>query len=221
MLIELENVEKTYGAGDARVHALRGVSLNIEREDFVAVWGPSGSGKTSLLTTIAGLNRPSKGSVVVDGISIYDDLSVDSRAQFRNEYVGFIFQAFHLIPYLTALENVLLPLAPQSISIKEKKARAMEALESVNISEKSDTLPGELSGGQCQRTAIARAIINEPLIVLADEPTGNLDTDTRDDILALFESIRQKGHTLIMVTHDPDNIAFARNRIHIKDGLLM
>ena len=220
MLMQIKSVEKTYGGGEAEVRALRGVSFDIEPESFVAVCGPSGSGKTTLLTTMAGLNRPTAGEAIVDGISIYQDLNSEGLAQFRSEYIGFVFQSFHLIPYLSALENVMLPLAPHRISVKEKRRMAQAALEGVNIAEKARTRPGELSGGQRQRVAIARAIVNAPPIILADEPTGNLDTDTRDEILDLMESIRREGHTIVMVTHDPENLRMAQSVIRITDGKL-
>jgi putative ABC transport system ATP-binding protein len=220
MLMQIKKIEKSYGSGEAQVRALRGVSFTIDEKDFVAIYGPSGSGKTTLLTTIAGLNRPTRGETIIDGISIYRDLNSEGLAQFRNEYIGFVFQSFHLIPYLSAQENVMLPLAPQKISSSEKREMALKALERVNIPEKARSLPGELSGGQLQRVAIARAIVNEPPLILADEPTGNLDTHTRDEVLSLLESIRQNGHTIIMVTHDPENIKLARRAIGIQDGLL-
>jgi putative ABC transport system ATP-binding protein len=220
MLMHIKQIEKSYGSGEAQVKALRGVSFSIDEQDFVAIYGPSGSGKTTLLTTIAGLNRPTKGEAIVDGISIYRDLNSEGLAQFRNEYVGFVFQSFHLIPYLSAQENVMLPLAPQKIPAAEKRELALRALERVNIPEKAQALPGELSGGQLQRVAIARAIVNEPPLILADEPTGNLDSRTRDEVLSLLESIRKNGHTIIMVTHDPENIKLARRTIGIQDGLL-
>jgi putative ABC transport system ATP-binding protein len=221
MLIDIRNIEKKYGSGDAEVHALRGISCEIESQDFVAICGPSGSGKTTFLTTLAGMNRPTGGEAVVDEISVYKDLNSEGLAQFRNEYIGFVFQSFHLIPYLSAIENVMLPLAPQSISSAEKKDMAMQALEQVNIPEKARARPGELSGGQSQRAAIARAIVNDPPVILADEPTGNLDTDTRDDILKLLETIRKNGRTIIIVTHDPENIQMAERTLKIQDGMLM
>ena len=220
MLMQIKSVEKTYGRGEAEVRALRGVSFDIEPKSFVAVCGPSGSGKTTLLTTMAGLNRPTAGEAIVDGMSIYQDLNSEGLAQFRSEYIGFVFQSFHLIPYLSALENVMLPLAPQRIPVKEKRSMALAALDEVSIAEKARTRPGELSGGQRQRVAIARAIVNAPPIILADEPTGNLDTDTRDEILSLMDSIRKEGHTIIMVTHDPENLRMAERIIRITDGRL-
>lgn len=181
--MQVQNIDKEYGNGDALVRALRGVTFSIQPKDFVAVCGPSGSGKTTLLTIIAGLNHPTEGEVVIDDISIYKELNSNGLANYRNEYIGFVFQAFHLIPYLTAMENVILPLAHQNIRNKEKRSMAASALEKVGLSDKSKSLPGKLSGGQRQRVAIARAVVNDPRILLADEPTGNLDTKTRDKIL--------------------------------------
>ena len=220
MLIETKNIEKTYGTGEARVQALMGITFSIDESEFIAVCGPSGSGKTTLLTAIAGLNHPTGGEAVVDGISIYRELNSEGLAHFRFEYIGFVFQSFHLIPYLSARENVMLPLAPRTLSNSEKRQMAMAALEKVGIPEKAQSLPGQLSGGQCQRVAIARAVVNDPPIILADEPTGNLDTNTRNEILNLLESIRGKGHTIIMVTHDPANLELVHRVIRIEDGVL-
>lgn len=221
MIMQIQNIDKEYGSGDTMVRALTGVNFSIQPQDFIAVCGPSGSGKTTLLTIIAGLNHPTRGEVIIDDISIYKELNSNGLANYRNEYIGFVFQAFQLIPYLTALENVILPLAHQSISNKEKRNMAVEALERVDLSAKLKSLPGELSGGQRQRVAIARAIVNNPRILLADEPTGNLDTKTRDKILALFDSIKKFGHTVIMVTHDPINLQYAARTIRIEDGQLV
>ena len=220
MLMKVRELRKTYGEDESRVDALRGVSFNIDEKQFVAVCGPSGSGKTTLLTTIAGLNRPTGGQAVIDGISIYEELNTEGLAHFRFEYIGFIFQSFHLIPYLSAEENVMLPLAPRRLKERRKREMAQQALEKVGLPEKAAVLPGQLSGGQRQRVAIARAIVNEPPIVLADEPTGNLDTQTRDEILAVLDSVREKGHTVIMVTHDPANLELAERTLRIEDGLL-
>lgn len=220
MLIEVANLKKTYGTGNAAVHALRGVSFIINKGDFVAIKGPSGSGKSTLLTILAGLSHPDEGEVVTDQIAIYKELDSDGLAEFRNEYIGFIFQSFHLLPYLTAAENVMLPLVPQQLSGRKKRQKALEALEKVGLSDKTGSLPNQLSGGQCQRVAIARALVNEPYIILADEPTGNLDTVTRDEILELFSTIKESGHTILMVTHDPQNVAAADKVFSITDGLL-
>lgn len=220
MLLELTHVRKAYGEGEAQVRAVRDISFGIDKGEFAAVCGPSGSGKTTLLTIIGGMNRPTDGETLVDGISIYRELSGEGLAQFRSEYVGFVFQSFQLVPWLSALENVMLPLAPFRVPRRRKAAMAAGALEEVGIAEKANVVPSELSGGQRQRVAIARAIVNQPPLILADEPTGNLDTGTRDEILELLESIRKKGHTIIMVTHDPENIRLAQRVVAIRDGKL-
>ena len=220
MLVSVTDLVKTFGDGAAQVHAVTGVSFDIEKGEFAAVCGPSGSGKTTLLTLIAGLGRPTEGTVVVDEISLYESLSDEGLADFRSEYIGFVFQSFQLVPYLSAIENVMLPLSPKRIPNTEKRARATEALALVGIADKAGTLPGQLSGGQSQRVAIARAIVNDPPIILADEPTGNLDTATRDEIIGLFSLLLDNGHTVLMVTHDPENIQLAGKVIRIRDGTL-
>lgn len=220
MLIQVSDIKKTYGTGEAAVHALKGVSFTIDKGEFVAIKGPSGSGKSTLLTILAGLSHPTGGEVITDEIHLYKELDSDGLAEFRNEYIGFVFQSFHLLPYLSAAENVMLPLVPQDLPGKTKKEKALEALDKVGLLEKARALPNQLSGGQCQRVAIARALVNDPVIVLADEPTGNLDTKTRDEILALFETIKKAGHTILMVSHDPVNVKQADKVIEIQDGLL-
>jgi putative ABC transport system ATP-binding protein len=218
MLIQLKNTAKTFGKDESIVKAVKNVSLSINEGDYVAVCGPSGSGKTTLLTMMAGMQHPTQGKVYIDEISIYEDLDNDGLAKLRSEYIGFIFQAFNLIPYLTGLENILLPLAPLKITTKDKKAMALEALKRVGMSDRAEHLPSELSGGQLQRIAIARALVNKPLILFADEPTGNLDTVTRDEIMELFASLNRENHTIIMVSHDPVNIKEAGRQIEIIDG---
>lgn len=221
VLIKFDNIKKTYGSGEGAVQALKGVSFEINKKDFVAVCGASGSGKSTLLTIFAGLNHPTDGEVVIDDISIYKDLNNDGLASFRSEYIGFVFQSFHLISYLTTMENVMLPLAHLTISNKQKMEMALSALERVSLSDKINKLPGELSGGQQQRVAIARALVNSPDLILADEPTGNLDSETRDEILSLFETILKDGHTIVMVTHDSANLRHTNKVITLKDGLLV
>lgn len=220
MLINIQNIKKTYGTGEALVNAVNGISFTIGEKDFVSVCGPSGSGKSTLLTMMAGLNQPDSGEVIVDDLSIYKELNQDGLASFRNEYIGFVFQSFQLLKYLSALENVMLPLACQKMTKKEKTDLARQALEKVELKHKAKYLPGELSGGQQQRVAIARALVNKPLIILADEPTGNLDSNTRDEILNLFHSLKESGHTIIMVTHDPENIKNTNRVIRVRDGVL-
>lgn len=221
MYLQLENISKTFGKGEAQVRALEDVNFSIDKGDYVAIHGPSGSGKSTLLTIMAGLQHPTGGKVIIDEISLYEELNNDGLAGFRSNYIGFVFQAFNLLPYLSTLENVLLPLAPVRMSKKEKREMAGLALERVGLSDRADHLPSELSGGQQQRAAIARALVNEPGIILADEPTGNLDTETRNDILGLFDDLNKAGHTILMVTHDVSNIKAARKSIKITDGHIM
>ena len=220
MLMKIKAIKKDYGKGDGLVRALKGMSFQINEMDFVGVCGPSGSGKSTLLTIMAGLNTPTSGEVIVDDVSIYKQLNNDGLSNFRSEYIGFVFQAFQLIPYLRAIENVMLPLANKKLSKKEKQDMAKNVLKRVGLEDKFYSLPSELSGGQRQRVAIARALVNSPPIILADEPTGNLDSGTRNEILKLFNSIKEDGHTIIMVTHDPENIKYTNKVLEIKDGEL-
>lgn len=216
-LIIAEDLQKEYNGSAERVAALRGVSLEIEQGEFVAVIGPSGSGKSTLLSVIGALNHPTRGRVVVDGIDIYV-LPAERRADFRREYIGFVFQSFQLVPYLTVVENVMVPLAVSDASSAQKKAMAMAILESVGLGNKSNRLPDELSGGEQERVAIARALVNHPPIILADEPTGNLDSATGEGIMALLLALNEAGHTIIMVTHNQENVRYARRTIRMRDG---
>ncbi len=216
-LIIAEDLQKEYNGSAERVAALRGVSLEIEQGEFVAVIGPSGSGKSTLLSVIGALNHPTRGRVVVDGIDIYA-LPAERRADFRREYIGFVFQSFQLVPYLTVVENVMVPLAVSDASSAQKKAMAMSILESVGLGNKSNRLPDELSGGEQERVAIARALVNHPPIILADEPTGNLDSATGEGIMALLLALNEAGHTIIMVTHNQENVRYARRTIRMRDG---
>jgi putative ABC transport system ATP-binding protein len=216
-LIELKKLSKIYDSGEERVTALGEVSLNIERGEFISVMGPSGSGKSTLLTILGGLNHPTEGEVVVDEIPIYK-LPLEKLADFRREYLGFIFQSFQLIPYLTVIENVMLPLAITEKSNQEQLNRAEEILEKIGLREKRKRLPDQLSGGEQERVAIARALVNSPPILLADEPTGNLDSKTGREIMKLFKSLNDEGQSIVMVTHNPENIAFSSRTIHLHDG---
>ncbi len=216
-LIEIKNLSKIYESGEERVIALGEVSLNIERGEFISVMGPSGSGKSTLLTILGGLNHPTEGEVVVDEIPIYK-LPLEKLADFRREYLGFIFQSFQLIPYLTVIENVMLPLAITEKSNQEQLDRAEEILEKIGLKEKRKRLPDQLSGGEQERVAIARALVNSPPILLADEPTGNLDSKTGREIMELFKSLNDEGQSIIMVTHNPESIAFSSRTIHLRDG---
>ncbi|GAB4401452.1 MAG: ABC transporter ATP-binding protein [Anaerolineales bacterium] len=219
-MIELHNVSKVYNSGGAPVVALRNVNLTIAEGEFVALMGPSGSGKSTLLTIIGGMNTPTAGRVLVDGIDVYS-LSPERQADFRYEYVGFVFQQLQLLPYLTALENVLLALAIAPAPRAEKIARAYEILAQVGLKGKEHRLPSQLSGGEQGRVAVARALVNRAPILLADEPTGNLDRATGMQVLTLLRDLNSAGQTVVMVTHDPQAAAYARRVVHILDGQIV
>ena len=216
-LIEIKNLSKAYKSGDERVMALVDVDLDIKRGEFISVMGPSGSGKSTLLTILGGLNHPTQGDVVVDDIPIYK-LPLEKLADFRREYLGFIFQSFQLIPYLTVIENVMLPLSITEKSNREQIKMAEEILEKVGLKVKAKRLPDQLSGGEQERVAIARALVNAPPILMADEPTGNLDTRTGKEIMELFKRLNEEGQTIIMVTHNPENTAYSSRTISLRDG---
>lgn len=219
VMIAMKDLKKTYKSMGDEVQALRGVSLDIYKGESVAVMGHSGSGKSTLLSIMGGLNPPTSGTIEIDGIDVYQ-LSQEKRADFRREYLGFVFQQFQLIPYLTAVENVMLPLTTTSYSNKEKKEMAEGVLCRVGLSGKMNRLPNQLSGGEQERVAIARAIVNAPPVVLADEPTGSLDTKTGNEIMELFKKLNEEGLTVLMVTHNPDNTRYMGRTILMKDGLL-
>jgi putative ABC transport system ATP-binding protein len=216
-LIEIKKLNKTYESAEECVLALVDVELNIERGEFISVMGPSGSGKSTLLTILGGLNHPTRGEVMVDEIPIYK-LPLERLADFRREYLGFIFQSFQLIPYLTVIENVMLPLSITEKSNREQVKMAGEILERMGLKGKERRLPDQLSGGEQERVAIARALVNSPPILLADEPTGNLDSKTGKEIIELFKSLNKDGQTIVMVTHNPENTAFSTRSIFLKDG---
>lgn len=216
-LIEINNVKKHYTSGGDTVEALRGVNISIESGEFITIMGQSGSGKSTLLSVLGGMNHPTSGEVVMAGAELYQ-LPNEALADFRAANLGFVFQSFHLIPYLTALENVMLPLAIVRMKNIEKRKAAKVALERVGLGGKLERLPNQLSGGEQERVAIARAIVNSPHILLADEPTGNLDSSTSDGIMALFREINNSGQTVVMVTHNPDNGRYADRTITLKDG---
>jgi putative ABC transport system ATP-binding protein len=220
--ISIENVGKTYNETelDSTVQVLTDISVEIEEGEFIALMGPSGSGKSTLLTTIGAMNRPSKGKVLVDGIDVYG-LSDERRADFRMEYLGFVFQQHHLMPYLTALENAMLPLATSRVPTREKRERAMAVLESVSLGNKASRLPNQLSGGEQGRLAIARALVNQPPLLLADEPTGTLDSKTGSEIMEVFIELNRQGQTIFMVTHNQDNADLADRVLQIRDGSLV
>lgn len=217
--LEILDVSKTYGQGEAAVQALRAASFQAEQGEFVALMGPSGSGKSTLLSVLGGLNHPSSGRYRVDGLDIYS-LTSDQRADFRREYLGFVFQSFHLVPYLTLAENVMLPLATKKMSGAEKMDLACLALERVGLGDKLKRLPNQISGGEQERTAVARALVNRPTILLADEPTGNLDAKNSREMMELLSLLGDEGMTIIMVTHSPECAAFAQRKLEVRDGLV-
>lgn len=199
------------------MRVLSGINIEIKEAEFVCLMGPSGSGKSTLLTIVGAMNRPSEGRVLIDGIDIYD-LRDERRADFRREYLGFVFQQHHLLSYLSAVENAMLPLATAELPSREKRARAMSVLEKVGLADKAGRLPGQLSGGEQGRLAIARAIVNDPPLVLADEPTGALDTRTGREVMEVFIDLNRLGQTILLVTHNPENAALAHRTINIRDG---
>ncbi len=218
-LIKLLEIEKNYPDGLGEFKALKKVSVSIDSGEFIAITGPSGSGKSTLLTILGVLNPPSKGQIYIDDIDVYS-LSGDRQADFRQTYIGFVFQDLHLVPYLTALENVLLPLAISLYPGKEQKKMAKEVLNRVGLGDKYHRLPGKLSGGEKSRVAIARAIVNKPRIILADEPTGSLDSGTGNEIMKLFQSLNNEGITVILVTHNNENKKYVKKNFLVRDGLI-
>ena len=215
--IEIENLGKTYTSDADSVVALGQIDLNIEDSSFLGVMGPSGSGKSTFLSILGGLCHPSEGKILVDGIDLYA-LNSEKRADFRREYLGFVFQSFNLIPYLTAEENVMLPLAVKKIPVKQKKALANQVLERVGLTHRLAHLPSQLSGGEQERVAIARALVNAPPLILADEPTGSLDTATSREIMDLFQALNEEGQTIIMVTHNAENRPYFDRTVLLRDG---
>lgn len=218
-LVKIQQLKKTYNTGREHVHALDGVSFEIAQAEFIAVMGASGSGKSTLLSILGGLNHPTEGSVIVDDIDVYS-LNEERRADFRCEYLGFVFQSFQLLPYLTILENVMIPLVITGRNNDEQENMANAILENVGLGSKAFRLPDELSGGEQQRVAIARALVNQPPVVLADEPTGNLDTGTSDEIMKILQGLNAEGQTVIMVTHDPENLRYVNRCIYLRDGII-
>lgn len=218
-IIKLSNIAKAYKIGSETIHALRSVSLEIYKNEYVALMGPSGSGKSTLMNVLGCLDTPSSGEYVLNGASVAKMLDND-LAEVRNKEIGFVFQSFNLLARSTALENVMLPLVYAGYSKSERMARAKEVLEQVGLGERMMHKPNELSGGQRQRVAIARALVNRPAIILADEPTGNLDSKTSIEIMGLLEEIHKNGNTIILVTHEEDIAQHAHRIVRLKDGLV-
>ena len=218
-LISTSNLRKVYVMGTEQVYALNGLSLEIEPNEYVALMGPSGSGKSTLMNLLGLLDSPTDGSYYLNN-QLVSTMSDSELAVVRNKEIGFVFQTFNLLPRLTALENVALPLVYSGLSKKKRTAKAEQVLESVGLGDRIDHKPNELSGGQRQRVAIARALVNDPAIILADEPTGNLDTKTSIEIMAILEEIHTKGNTIILVTHEPDIAQHAHRIVRLRDGIL-
>jgi putative ABC transport system ATP-binding protein len=216
-LIETRDLWKSYVMGSEEIHALRGVNLNIERGEYVAIMGPSGSGKSTLMNLIGCLDTPSRGSYLLNGKQV-GQMNDDELARIRNEEIGFVFQTFNLLPRATALHNVELPLVYAGVPSATRLERARAALQKVELADRMSHRPNQLSGGQRQRVAVARALVNNPSILLADEPTGNLDTKTGVEIMALFARLHQAGNTIVLVTHEADIAAHAHRVVHIRDG---
>ena len=219
VVIDIENITKEYVMGEEIVRALRGVTLQIRRNEYLAVMGPSGSGKSTLMNMLGCLDTPSSGRYEFNGRNV-KEMDDDELAAIRNREIGFVFQTFNLLPRATALRNVELPLIYAGMDPEHRRERATQALTDVGLADRIHHKPNELSGGQRQRVAIARALVNNPSIILADEPTGNLDSKTGDEIMALLEDLYQRGNTIILVTHERDIAANARRTIHLRDGLI-
>ncbi len=218
-MIQMKNITKTYQMGKQQVHALRGVDLQVSKGEFVAIMGPSGSGKSTLMNVIGCLDAPTSGSYILDDVDV-SQISDNQQARVRNKRIGFVFQQFNLLARTTALKQVSLPLMYAGMSRSERLKRAKDALASVGLADRMDHKPDELSGGQQQRVAIARALATQPSIILADEPTGALDTTTGEEILGLFKQMNAQGITIVVITHDPEVAAQAQRTIWIRDGVI-
>ena len=217
VLIETQDLWKSYDMGSQSVHALRGVDLQIRRNEYVAIMGPSGSGKSTLMNLMGCLDTPSRGKYILNG-RLVSEMRDDELAHIRNQEIGFVFQTFNLLSRATAIQNVELPLIYAGLSSKERRSRSQETLERVELADRADHRPNELSGGQRQRVAIGRALVNSPSILLADEPTGNLDSRTGREIMGLFELLHRQGNTIVLVTHEADLAGHAQRVIHLLDG---
>jgi len=218
-VIHLEDIHKSYFMGKQAIPVLKGISLDIFKNEYVALMGPSGSGKSTLMNILGCLDSPTAGTYVLNGQDV-SKMPDDALAEVRNKEIGFVFQQFNLLPRLTAAENVALPLVYAGVTKKRRTEVAMEVLEKVSLTDRSHHKPNELSGGQCQRVAIARALVNNPSIILADEPTGNLDTKTSIEIMEIFNAIQAAGNTVILVTHEEDIANYARRVVRLRDGLI-
>ncbi|PYS28987.1 MAG: macrolide ABC transporter ATP-binding protein [Acidobacteria bacterium] len=217
-VIRIEDAHKVYNTGEVEVHALRGVSFEVKKGEFVAVMGPSGSGKSTMMNIIGCLDRVTNGSYLLDGIDVAT-LSKDQLADIRNQKIGFVFQSFNLISRTSVLDNVMLPMVYAGLPVPERQRRARLALASVGLAEKERSLPNQLSGGQQQRVALARALANEPSLILADEPTGALDTRTSEEVMNIFQGLnRENGITIVLITHEPDIAAYADRIVRFRDG---
>lgn len=218
-MIRLKEISKVYGAGEIKVEALKGIGLDIQKNEFIGLIGPSGSGKSTLMNIMGCLDTPSSGEYYFEDINV-ESFNHNQLAEIRNERIGFVFQNFNLLPYATAFENVELPMLFMGLRTKTRKIRTMELLDRVGLAKRAKHKPNELSGGEMQRVAIARSLANNPSLILADEPTGNLDTQSGDEILAVFQDLWRQGHTIVVITHNPNISARAQRVVKLKDGMI-